>query len=183
MKISYQDEQTIWQALNASQYRFGMDGGDGFVTTIENVTGNYRYSSVPSGVTLDHAAASVTYFRFTESEQSAITAGLQTLMQVMAGYLDKPADVRSAASAAYQKAYDNYLGIDSDTAKAMPKKLQRRSRTMRRDSGRHTRSRFTVYRHRLYHFGGKLIWKAVLCRDKRKTAPTERQLYVLHSQG
>lgn len=78
-----------------------MDGGDGFVTTIENVTGNYRYSSVPSGVTLDHAAASVTYFRFTESEQSAITAGQQTLMQVMAGYLDKPADVRSAASAAY----------------------------------------------------------------------------------
>ena len=88
VKISYQDGQTIWQALNASQYRFGMDGGDGFVTTIENVTGNYRYSSVPSGVTLDHAAASVTYFRFTESEQSAITAGLQTLMHVMAGYLD-----------------------------------------------------------------------------------------------
>ena len=123
VKISYQDGQTIWQALNASQYRFGMDGGDGFVTTIENVTGNYRYSSVPSGVTLDHAAASVTYFRFTESEQSAITAGLQTLMQVMAGYLDKPADVRSAASAAYQKAYDNYLGIDSDTAKSYAEEI------------------------------------------------------------
>ena len=57
VKISYQDGQTIWQALNASQYRFEMDGGDGFVTTIENVTGNYRYSSVPSGVTLDHEAS------------------------------------------------------------------------------------------------------------------------------
>lgn len=123
VKISYQDGQTIWQALNASQYRFEMDGGAGFVTTIENVTGNYRYSSVPSGVTLDHAAASVTYFRFTESGQSAITAGLQMLMQVMAGYLDKPADVRSAASAAYQKAYDNYLCIDSDTAKSYAEEI------------------------------------------------------------
>ena len=35
VKISYQGGQTIWQALNASQYRFEMDGGDGFVTTIE----------------------------------------------------------------------------------------------------------------------------------------------------
>ena len=44
-------------------------------------------------------------------------------MQVMAGYLDKPADVRSAASAAYQKAYDNYLGIDSDTAKSYAEEI------------------------------------------------------------
>ena len=118
VKISYQDGQTIWQALNASQYRFGMDGGDGFVTTIENVTGNYRYSSVPSGVTLDHAAASVTYFRFTESEQSAITAGLQTLMQVMAGYLDKPADVRAYAKGAYDEALRQYVGISDEKASA-----------------------------------------------------------------
>ena len=118
VKISYQDGQTIWQALNASQYRFGMDGGDGFVTTIENVTGNYRYSSVPSGVTLDYAAASVTYFRFTESEQSAITAGLQTLMQVMAGYLDKPADVRAYAKGAYDEALRQYVGISDEKASA-----------------------------------------------------------------
>lgn len=118
VKIFYQDGQTIWQALNASQYRFGMDGGDGFVTTIENVTGNYRYSSVPSGVTLDHAAASVTYFRFTESEQSAITAGLQTLMQVMAGYLDKPADVRAYAKGAYDEALRQFVGISDETASA-----------------------------------------------------------------
>ena len=182
VKISYQGGQTIWQALNASQYRFEMDGGDGFVTTIENVTGNYRYSSVPSGVTLDHAAASVTYFRFTESEQRK-TAGLQMLMQVMAGYLDKPADVRSAASAAYQKAYDNYLCIDSDTAKSYAEKnSQRRSRTMKRDSRRHTRSRFHSLPAPIIPFRRQIHLKAVLCGDRRKTAPAERQLYVLHSQ-
>ena len=118
VKISYQDGQTIWQALNASQYRFGMDGGDGFVTTIENVTGNYRYSSVPSGVTLDHAAASVTYFRFTESEQSAITAGLQTLMQVMADYLTEEADVQNAAAKEYQAALSGYLSVTSENAQS-----------------------------------------------------------------
>ena len=137
VRLAFTDGQTIRQALNASKYSFTTDASTGFISAIEGVIGNYIYGStpsdvsipqqyrdaLPSGVTLDHEAASVTYFRFTESEQSVLTAGLQTLMQVMAGYLDKPADVRSAASAAYQKAYDNYLCIDSDTAKSYAEEI------------------------------------------------------------
>lgn len=48
-------------------------------------------------MTLDKEASSVTHFRFVEERSSAISTGLQTLMQVMADYLYEDADVKSAA--------------------------------------------------------------------------------------
>ena len=117
VKIAYEAGQTIRQALDASPYSFETDSGDGFVTAIENVTGNYGYASIPADVTLDKEASSVTHFRFVEERSSAISTGLQTLMQVMADYLYEDADVKSAAADAYQKALGSYLGIGSDTAK------------------------------------------------------------------
>ena len=117
VKIAYAAGQTIRQALDASPYSFETDSGDGFITAIENVTGNYGYASIPADVTLDKEASSVTHFRFVEERSSAISTGLQTLMQVMADYLYEDADVKSAAADAYQKALGSYLGIGSDTAK------------------------------------------------------------------
>lgn len=118
VKIAYEAGQTIRQALDASPYSFETDSGDGFITAIENVTGNYGYASVPADMTLDKEASSVTHFRFVEERSSAISTGLQTLMQVMADYLYEDADVKSAAADAYQKALGSYLGIESDAAKA-----------------------------------------------------------------
>ncbi|MEI3078239.1 MAG: hypothetical protein V8T00_02660 [Oscillospiraceae bacterium] len=129
VKIAYEAGQTIRQALDASPYSFETDSGDGFITAIENVTGNYGYASVPADVTLDKEASSVTHFHFVEEQSSAISTGLQTLMQVMADYLYEDADVKSAAADAYQKALGSYLGIESDAAKACADAIQRQSRT------------------------------------------------------
>ena len=118
VRIAFTDGQTIRQALYASQYSFVESNSSGFITTIEGVNGNYTYGSAPENATIDSAADTVTHFRFSEATNSAPSAGLQTLMQVMADYLEEDADVQNAAAEKYQTALDGYLGVASETAQS-----------------------------------------------------------------
>lgn len=118
MRIAFTDGQTIRQALYASQYSFVESNSSGFITTIEGVNGNYTYGSTPDGVSIDGAANTVTHFRFSEASNSAPSSGLQTLMKVMADYLEEAADVQNAAADEYQAAVSDYLGVTSETAQS-----------------------------------------------------------------
>jgi len=115
-RIAFTDGQTIRQALYASQYSFVESNSSGFITTIEGVNGNYIYGSAPDSVSIDSAANTVTHFRFSEASNSTPSSGLQTLMQVMADYLEEAADVQNAAADEYQAAVNGYLGVASETA-------------------------------------------------------------------
>ena len=116
MRIAFTDGQTIRQALNASKYSFTTNGSNQFITAIEGVNGNYTYGSTPDGVSIDSAANTVTHFRFSEASNSTPSSGLQTLMQVMADYLEEAADVQNAAADEYQAAVSGYLGVTSESA-------------------------------------------------------------------
>ena len=118
MRIAFTDGQTIRQALYASQYSFVESNSSGFITTIEGVNGNYTYGSTPDGVSIDSAANTVTHFRFSEASNSTPSSGLQTLMQVMADYLEEAADVQNAAADEYQAAVSGYLGVTSESAQS-----------------------------------------------------------------
>lgn len=118
VRIAFTDGQTIRQALNASKYSFTTNGSNQFITAIEGVNGNYTYGSTPEGVSIDSAANTVTHFRFSEASNSAPSSGLQTLMQVMADYLDEDADIQNAAADEYQTAVNGYLGVTSESAQS-----------------------------------------------------------------
>ena len=118
MRIAFTDGQTIRQALYASQYSFVESNSSGFITTIEGVNGNYIYGSAPDSVSIDSAANTVTHFRFSEASNSTPSSGLQTLMQVMADYLEEAADVQNAAADEYQAAVSGYLGVTSERAQS-----------------------------------------------------------------
>lgn len=117
-RIAFTDGQTIRQALNASKYSFTTNGSNQFITAIEGVNGNYTYGSTPEGVLIDSAANTVTHFRFSEASNSAPSSGLQTLMKVMADYLEEAADVQNAAADEYQAAVSGYLGVTSESAQS-----------------------------------------------------------------
>lgn len=117
-RIAFTDGQTIRQALNASKYSFTTNGSNQFITAIEGVNGNYTYGSTPDGVSIDSAANTVTHFRFSEATNSTPSSGLQTLMQVMADYLEEAADVQNAAADEYQAAVSGYLNVTSETAQS-----------------------------------------------------------------
>lgn len=118
VRIAFTDGQTIRQALNASKYSFTTNGSNQFITAIEGVNGNYTYGSTPDGVSIDSAANTVTHFRFSEATNSTPSSGLQTLMQVMADYLEEAADVQNAAADEYQAAVSGYLGVTSERAQS-----------------------------------------------------------------
>lgn len=115
-RIAFTDGQTIRQALNASKYSFTTNGSNQFITAIEGVNGNYTYGSTPDGVSIDSAANTVTHFRFSEASNSTPSSGLQTLMKVMADYLEEDADIQNAAAEEYQTALNSYLNVTSETA-------------------------------------------------------------------
>lgn len=117
-RIAFTDGQTIRQALNASQYSFVESNSSGFITTIEGVNGNYIYGSAPDSVSIDSAANTVTHFRFSEATNSTPSSGLQTLMQVMADYLEEDSDIQNAAAEEYQTALNGYLNVTSETAQS-----------------------------------------------------------------
>ena len=117
-RIAFTDGQTIRQALYASKYSFTTNGSNQFITAIEGVNGNYTYGSTPEGVLIDSAANTVTHFRFSEASNSAPSSGLQTLMKVMADYLEEAADVQNAAADEYQAAVSGYLGVTSESAQS-----------------------------------------------------------------
>lgn len=117
-RIAFTDGQTIRQALYASKYSFTTNGSNQFISAIEGVNGNYTYGSTPDGVSIDSAANTVTHFRFSEASNSTPSSGLQTLMQVMADYLEEAADVQNAAADEYQAAVSGYLGVTSESAQS-----------------------------------------------------------------
>ena len=117
-RIAFTDGQTIRQALYASQYSFAESNSSGFITTIEGVNGNYIYGSAPDSVSIDSAANTVTHFRFSEASNSTPSSGLQTLMQVMADYLEEDSDIQNAAAEEYQTALNGYLNVTSETAQS-----------------------------------------------------------------
>ena len=118
VRLAFTDGQTIRQALNASKYSFTTDASTGFISAIEGVIGNYIYGSTPSDVSIDSAANTMTHFRFSEAMNSTPSSGLQTLMQVMADYLEEDSDVQNAAAKEYQTALDGYLGVASENAQS-----------------------------------------------------------------
>ena len=118
VRIAFTDGQTIRQALYASKYSFTTNGSNQFISAIEGVNGNYTYGSTPDGVSIDSAANTVTHFRFSEASNSTPSSGLQTLMQVMADYLEEAADVQNAAADEYQAAVSGYLGVTSESAQS-----------------------------------------------------------------
>lgn len=117
-RIAFTDGQTIREALNASKYSFTTNGSNQFITAIEGVNGNYTYGSTPDGVSIDSAANTVTHFRFSEASNSTPSSSLQTLMQVMADYLEEDADIQNAAAEEYQTALNGYLNVTSETAQS-----------------------------------------------------------------
>ena len=118
VRLAFTDGQTIRQALNASKYSFTTDASTGFISAIEGVIGNYIYGSTPSDVSIDSAANTVTHFRFSEASNSTPSSGLQTLMQVMADYLEEDSDIQNAAAEEYQTALNGYLNVTSETAQS-----------------------------------------------------------------
>ena len=118
VRIAFTDGQTIRQALNASKYSFTTNGSNQFITAIEGVNGNYIYGSAPDSVSIDSAANTVTHFRFSEASNSTPSSGLQTLMQVMADYLEEDSDIQNAAAEEYQTALNGYLNVTSETAQS-----------------------------------------------------------------
>lgn len=117
VKISYEAEQTVLDALLASKYSFTTNETSGFITAIEGVSGSYICcDNNASANPLTEQASSVQYVFFTEDTSAVMTDGRVELMQAMAGYLEKAADVQKAAEQAYQDACGKYPNIDSATA-------------------------------------------------------------------
>ena len=117
VKISYEAEQTVREALLASKYSFTTNESSGFITAIEGVNGSYICcADCESANPLTEQASSVQYAFFTEDTSAVMTDGRVALMQAMAGYLEEAADVQKAAEQAYQDACSKYPNIDSNTA-------------------------------------------------------------------
>lgn len=114
--------QTIQEALEASGHTFtGMDTG--MVTAIDGVTGNFTRSDENGNYDLSASASSIRYFRFSEESDSKPSEGLKQLMTAMADYLQKDSDVRAAAKEAYDTAWEQFVGISSDSARTLAANL------------------------------------------------------------
>lgn len=116
-RIEYSGGQTIRQALDGSDaVTLTTDPGNGFVTAVNGVTGNYAYGS-DTDAALDGPASGVGYFRFCgDSDHAAPSESLMQLMQVMADYTLEEVDVRAAAKDAYDEALAAYPGASDEAA-------------------------------------------------------------------
>jgi len=120
--VSYSDGETVGQALmNSGHTSTGIE--DGWITEIDGVVGNYHRSDQDGGFDLHGQASGVRYYRFSEDEESTLTEGLQKLMDAMAAYQTKEADVKAAAKAEYDTAFAQFVGIDSDSAALLAEEL------------------------------------------------------------
>ena len=121
--ITYEEDQTIGEALLSSEHVFtGLDVG--WITEIDGTVGNFTRSDENGGFDLSRSASEIGFFRFCEDEENSVPSeGMQKLMTSMAEYLDKDADVKAAAKAAYDDAYAQFAGIDSYSAMVLADKL------------------------------------------------------------
>ena len=117
--IAYTEGQTLGEALENSKHTFtGM--GQGLITAIDDVTGNYTRSDQNGGYDLSVPASSVTHFRFSENiSGSQPSAGLLQMMTAMADYQEKAEDVQKAAKTEYDTAKKNFVGATNDDARML----------------------------------------------------------------
>lgn len=120
--VSYEAGQTIREALLASGHTF-LGINDDWITQIDGVTGNYFRSDEDGEYNLNQPAFEVSFYRFSENEESKLTDGLMNLMTAMAEYKNKPADVQIAAKEAYDTAYAQFVGLDSASASVLADEL------------------------------------------------------------
>ena len=114
--ISYTADQTVRQALLASDYSFeGMESG--FVYAIEGEAGNFNCYYDGGGYQLDVPASSVTAIVFTENA-SGYTEGTAELAALMGRYreMDNHVQNYAPAAAAYQAGLTSLRGTASDAA-------------------------------------------------------------------
>ena len=126
-KVYYDADDSIAQALLNSGYSFTdlNPQYSKFITKIQNVEGNFTFcGDFPTeSVTLIEQAGSIRYLYFSEEAEAQMTPALQSLMQVTADYLDKPADVQAAAKTAYDEVLAAYPGGTENEAAALAAKL------------------------------------------------------------
>ena len=122
--VNYTAGQTVGEALECSGYEFVGLGMNSTVTEINGVVGNYYRGDQDGGYDFTSPASSVTFYRFHETEDSAFSEGLKILMTVMADYQKKDSDVQAAAKDAYDKACEEFVGIDDASAKTLAEDLE-----------------------------------------------------------
>lgn len=122
--VTYTEGQTVQEALIASGHEFtGLE--EGMVSAIDGAVGNFTRSDEDGDFALDKQASEVGFFRFREDANSQPSTGLQQLMTAMADYQLKETDVRTAAKDAYDTAYNQFVGIDSDSAAVLAENLNK----------------------------------------------------------
>ena len=120
--VSYAEGDTIRQALLKTNHHFvGLE--DGWIMEIDGIGGNYSRSDQNGGYDLNTPAGEVTHFRFSEDMDSKPSEGLMSLMDAMADYGTKSADVRAAAREEYDTAYKQFAGLDSASASVLAAEL------------------------------------------------------------
>ena len=122
--VTYAEGQTVRQALLETDHDFvGLE--DGWIVEIDGVGGNYTRSDQNGGFDLNVPAGQVTHFRFSEDTESKPSQGLMELMDAMADYATKSADVQAAARAEYDTAYAQFVGLDSASASLLAGALKK----------------------------------------------------------
>ena len=120
--VACSEGATIRQALENSGHSFtGLE--EGWITAIDDVTGNFKRSDENGGFDLDMPASDVRFYRFCEASDARPSAGLQQLMTAMAEYDLKDEDVQSAAWEAYDAACSQFVDIDSDSAALLAEEI------------------------------------------------------------
>lgn len=123
--VTYTDGQTIKSALADSGHTFtGLN--EGWITAIDNVTGNYTRSDENGKADLSLPASEIQYYRFSENTNSQPSKGLQSLMEAMADYQLEESDVKKAAKTQYDNAVSAFVRINnnSESAAALAKELE-----------------------------------------------------------
>ena len=122
--VEYKDGQSVGGALEQSGHQFaGL--AEGWITAIDGVVGNYSRSDENGSYDLGQAASASRFFRFCEDENCAPSAGLQQLMTAMADYQKKAEDVQAAAKSAYDTAFNQFVGLDSESASVLAQNLNK----------------------------------------------------------
>ena len=116
-KISYQAGETIRQALASSGHTFA-GIGEGMVTAIDGVDGNFCRTDENGGFDMDRPAAAIGYFCFSEQE-AFLSEGRMALISAMADYLDEAEDVRRAAQSEYDAALIAFAGASDGNAQRL----------------------------------------------------------------
>ena len=112
--IAYTADQTVRQALLASQYSFeGMENG--FVYAIEGTAGNYTCYYDGGGYDLDVPASGITAIVFSENA-SGYTEGTAELAALMGRYRERTDHVQNyaPAKAAYEAGLKSLRGMAAD---------------------------------------------------------------------